>query len=74
MAKGNKIKPEDLASEEPLTNAEGKILGPELFDNEPTPESVLESEKKTEPEIDKEEEAIDKLLEGDDSALDDLEY
>ena len=45
-----------------------------LFENESAPEAVAASEAVTEEEIDEEEAAIDKLLDGDDSAFDELEY
>ena len=51
-----------------------KIKRENLFENESPPEVVAESENITEEEIDEEEEAIDKLLDGDDSAFDKLEY
>ena len=51
-----------------------KINRDGMFENESPPEVVAESEKITEEEIDEEEAAIDKLLDGDDSAFDELEY
>ena len=45
-----------------------------LFENESPPEAVAASESVTEEEIDEEEAAIDKLLDGDDSEFDELEY
>ena len=51
-----------------------KIKRENLFENESPPEVVAESENITEEEIDEEEEAIDKLLDGDDSDFDKLEY
>ena len=45
-----------------------------LFENESAPEAVAASEAVTEEEIDEEEAAIDKLLDGDDDAFDELEY
>ncbi len=45
-----------------------------FFENEPDEAAVLASEKISETQIDKEEAAIDALLDGDDGALDDLEY
>lgn len=51
-----------------------KIKPKNLFANESPPEVVAESEKITEEEIDEEEDAIDKLLAGDDEAFDKLEY
>ena len=51
-----------------------KIKRENLFENESPPEMVEASEAVTEAEIDDEEDAIDKLLDGDDSAFDELEY
>jgi len=51
-----------------------KIKREGLFENESPPEMVEASEAVTEEEIDDEEDAIDKLLDGDDSAFDSLEY
>ena len=51
-----------------------RIKRENLFENESPPEVVAESENVTEEEIDEEEEAIDKLLDGDDSDFDKLEY
>ena len=51
-----------------------KIKRENLFENESPPEMVADSEAVTEEEIDEEEDAIDKLLDGDDEAFDKLEY
>ena len=51
-----------------------KIKRENLFQNESPPEMVADSEAVTEEEIDEEEDAIDKLLDGDDEAFDKLEY
>ena len=51
-----------------------KIKRKNLFENESPPEMVADSEAVTEEEIDEEEDAIDKLLAGDDEAFDKLEY
>ncbi len=51
-----------------------KIKRKNLFENESPPEMVADSEAVTEEEIDEEEDAIDKMLAGDDSAFDKLEY
>ena len=51
-----------------------RIKRENLFENESPPEVVTESENITEEEIDEEEEAIDKLLDGDDSEFDKLDY
>ena len=46
----------------------------EFFENETDEAAVLASEKISEKQIDKEEAAIDALLDDDDSVFDDLEY
>ena len=51
-----------------------KIKRENLFENESPPEMVEASEAVTEEEIDEEEDAIDKMLAGDDSEFDELEY
>jgi len=51
-----------------------KIKRENLFEHESPPEMVADSEAVTEEEIDEEEDAIDKLLDGDDEAFDKLEY
>ncbi len=56
------------------TTVSGKPIPDEFFENESDEAAVLASEKISEKQIDKEEAAIDALLEGDDSAFDDLEY
>ncbi len=45
-----------------------------FFENETDEAAVLKSEAIAEKQLAKEEAAIDKLLDGDDNALDDLEY
>ncbi len=56
------------------TDVSGHPIPDEFFANESDEAAVLESERISEKQIDKEEAAIDALLEGDDSAFDDLEY
>ena len=51
-----------------------KIKRENLFENETPPEVVAKLESVTEEEIDEEEAAIDKLLDGDDSDFDKLKY
>lgn len=51
-----------------------RIKREDHFENESPPEVVVDSESVTEEEIDEEETAIDKLLDGDDSDFDKLEY
>ena len=51
-----------------------KIKRKHQFENETPPEMVDASEAVTEAEIDDEEDAIDKMLAGDDSEFDELEY
>ena len=57
-----------------MTKRRVKTKRTNLFENESPPEAVAASEDVTEEEIDEEEAAIDKLLDGDDSAFDELEY
>ena len=56
------------------TSGMGTPIPDEFFENETDEAAVLASEKISEKQIDKEEAAIDALLEGDDSALNDLDY
>ena len=56
------------------TDASWRPIPDEWFANESDPAAVLKSERMSAKEIDKEEEAIDELLEGDDSAFDELNY
>ncbi len=56
------------------TTAIGTPIPDAYFENESDPAAVIASEKISEKQIDREEAAIDALLEGDDSAFDDLEY
>ena len=56
------------------TSAMGTPIPDAFFENESDEAAVLESEAISEKQIDKEEAAIDALLDGDDSALDDLDY
>ena len=51
-----------------------KINRDGMFEDETPPEMVAASEDVTEAEIDEEEDAIDKMLAGDDEAFDELEY
>ncbi len=56
------------------TTVSGRPIPDSFFENETDEAAVLESEAISEKQIDKEEAAIDALLEGDDSAFDDLDY
>ncbi len=56
------------------TTVSGRPIPDSFFENETDEAAVLASVKISEKQIDKEEAAIDALLDGDDSALDDLEY
>lgn len=56
------------------TSLTGTPIPDEFFANESDEAAVLESEKISERQIDKEKDAIDKLLDGDDSAFDKLKY
>ncbi len=56
------------------TSLTGTPIPDEFFENETDEAAVLKSEAIAEKQLAKEEEAIDKLLDGDDSAFDDLEY
>ncbi len=56
------------------TDMSGHPIPDEFFENESDEAAVLESEKISDRQIKKEEDAIDKLLDGDDSAFDELEY
>ena len=56
------------------TDRRGNPIPDEFFENESDEAAVLKSEALAEKQLAKEEEAIDKLLDGDDSALDDLDY
>ncbi len=56
------------------TTAMGTPTPDEFFANESDEATVLKSEATAEKQLAKEEEAIDKLLDGDDNALDDLDY
>jgi len=56
------------------THKTGKPTPDFVFENEPDEATVLASEAKSEKEIDAEEKALDALLDGDDSAFDDLKY
>ncbi len=56
------------------TTVSGKPIPDAFFENESDEAAVLASEAMSEAQIDKEEAAIDKLLDGDDSAFDDLDY
>ena len=56
------------------TDADGRPIPDWKFEDESDPAAVEESERISAKEIDKEEEAIDKLLAGDDSAFDALDY
>ena len=56
------------------TDRDGNPIPDEFFENESDPAAVRKSEAISEKQIDKEEAAIDALLEGDDSAFDELDY
>ncbi len=56
------------------TTVSGRPIPDDFFENESDEAAVLKSEAIAEKQIDKEEAAIDALLEGDDSAFDDLDY
>ncbi len=56
------------------TDRDGNPIPDAFFENESDEAAVLKSEKISEKQLAKEEAAIDKLLDGDDSALDDLDY
>ena len=56
------------------TTLTGTPIPDEFFANESDEAAVLESERISEKQIDKEEAAIDALLDGDDSAFDNLDY
>ncbi len=75
MAKGEKFTA-DNPTPKPgkRTTLVGTPTPDAFFENETDEAAVLESEAIAEKQIDKEEEAIDKLLDGDDSAFDDLDY
>ncbi len=56
------------------TSGMGTPIPDEFFENETDEAALLASEAIAEKQLAKEEAAIDKLLDGDDSALDDLDY
>ena len=56
------------------TDVSGNPIPDEFFENESDEAAVLESEKISERQIKKEEDAIDKLLDGDDKLFNELEY
>ncbi len=56
------------------TTAIGTPTPDAYFENESDPAAVIASEKISKMQIDMEEAAIDALLDGDDSAFDDLDY
>jgi hypothetical protein len=56
------------------TDRDGNPIPDEFFANESNEAAVLESEAISEKQIDKEVDALDKLLAGDDSAFDELDY
>ncbi len=56
------------------TDVFGTPIPDDYFENESDEAAVLKSEATAKKQLAKEEEAIDALLEGDDSALDDLDY
>ncbi len=56
------------------TDRVGNPIPDDFFENESDEAAVLKSEAIAEKQLAKEEAAIDALLEGDDSAFDDLDY
>ncbi len=73
--KGEKFTPENPTPKPgKRTSGMGTPIPDEFFENESDEAAVIASEKISEKKIDKEEAAIDALLDGDDSALDDLDY
>ncbi len=56
------------------TDRDGNPISDDFFENNPDEATVLKSEAVAEKQLAKEEEAIDKFLDGDDSAFDDLDY
>ncbi len=56
------------------TTVSGRPIPDSFFENETDEAAVFESEAISEKQLAKEEAAIDKLLDGDDSAFDDLDY
>ncbi len=56
------------------TDRDGNPIPDDFFENDPDEATGLKSEAVTEKQLAKEEEAIDKFLDGDDSAFDDLDY
>ncbi len=56
------------------TDVSGHPIPDEYFANESDEAAVLESERISEKQIDKEEAAIDALLDGDDKLFDELDY
>ena len=56
------------------TDRNGNPIPDEFVANESSEAAVLESEAISEKQIDKEVDALDKLLAGDDSAFDELDY
>ncbi len=73
--KGEKFTPENPTPKPgKRTSLTGTPIPDEFFENETDEAAVLKSEAIAEKQLAKEEKAIDKLLDGDDSALDDLDY
>lgn len=73
--KGEKFTPENPTPKPgKRTDRSGYPIPDEFFENESDEATVLKSEAIAEKEIDKEEAAIDALLDGDDSAFDKLKY
>ncbi len=56
------------------TDRDGNLIPDDFFENESDEATVLKSEAIAEKQLAKEEAAIDALLDGDDSAFDDLDY
>ncbi len=54
--------------------ADGQIIPDEWFANESDPSTILKSEAVSEAQIDKEEAAIDAVLNGDDTLFNELNY
>ncbi len=73
--KGEKFTPENPTPKPgKRTDRDGHPIPDEYFENESDEATVLKSEAIAEKEINKEEAAIDALLDGDDSAFDKLKY
>ena len=73
--KGEKFTPENPTPKPgKRTDRDGNPIPDAFFENETDEAAVLASEKISEKQIDKEEAAIDALLEGDDTLFNELDY